>query len=981
MLHRLRMRFAGREDMYELIASRLTTKTVKQIRDKCSYIKKRARLQEQRDQDSSDSQSEELTSPIESDVEENRQAGASAESTNVVSDVPQIMDFDLKSEQSNFVTQHMDGLRALLAAIPEYLRTHQVVAELSQAIESIIRGKNEMNVNRMSLLYESLLGAVKPPVPHNSQERRTRSTVRKNQKKSVKKYIYARSQEIFKKSPSLLAKYVIDNISFHTDNQLQISKEDIRGTYENLWGKTVKSENLEIYNYNQDTERTVGLRIIGMVEVDARLKRTKDGAKGRDGIGKDELKKPISKILLCLFFNLVIFSGIFPNQWGNNRTTLLLKKGKDPKEVRSYRPVTISSMIERIFWGLVDQQLRSQISLFCRQKGFVKENGCYANIHILNELITRAKRNHCNLITVFLDLSQAFDLVPHDVIAPALRKKGFQETVIHLISSSYENQRTSIHTGTGTVDINVKRGVKQGDPLSPLIFNLVLEPLLVKLAEREGCIVGNESVSCMAFADDLTVVADSHEKAEGMVHDIEKFLDGIGMIISTPKSRCFQIAPTKDSFCMKDPLIKRLNNEFIPALEADEGFNYLGAKIYPWSNKLIPSLKNELSTVLKRVKKLSLKPHQKVNLISSYILPHYLYTLITLPANVTLLRELDRTVRVIIKDILHQEQSRADASLYAPTKDGGLAIPRLEWIATAAALKNGINFLNSEDPLVRELKIATNLENRLKGIANAVRINWPCNVKEVEKHKQIWKNRNLEEWKGMKFQGKAVESFKGDSIGNHWLKNPTLLRPGRYITALRMRTNQVGLRVPMNIARPQVNINCRKCNSQPETLGHVIGLCTYTKPARIRRHNEILDFIIDDIAKGNKEVELSKEPTISVESRIYKPDLIIKSKERILVVDITVRLEDGRYLDSARLEKINKYSPLLHHLLLANNISHGQVIPVVIGSRGGMPKNTIIQLRKLGITGFNKLLTLSLIALRTSIEIYHSFVDYDGAIQ
>lgn len=304
-----------------------------------------------------------------------------------------------------------------------------------------------------------------------------------------------------------------------------------------------------------------------------------------------------------------------------------------------------------------------------------------------------------------------------------------------------------------------------------------------------------------------------------------------------------------------------------------------------------------------------------------------MYSLIRQPPAITHIRELDRIIRVSVKEILHQELSRSDHSIYASNKDGGLEIPKLEWIVIGGALKNGINFLMSEDPLIKELKIHSGLEKRLRNLANSVRLNWPCTIKDVENFKRKAREENLEAWSNQKFQGRGVKALGNDPVGNHWLKNPSLLKPGRYLTALRMISNQVGLRVPMSIVKPVQDVKCRKCHMQPETLGHVIALCTYTKTARIRRHDEILEFVMKEAAVSMHGCEILREPHITASNQLYKPDLVIKSQGRVLVVDVSVRLEDSTHLIDAENEKIKKYSPLVRHLCSTENIQEGRVIP------------------------------------------------------
>ncbi|NWR53758.1 PO21 protein, partial [Regulus satrapa] len=73
-------------------------------------------------------------------------------------------------------------------------------------------------------------------------------------------------------------------------------------------------------------------------------------------------------------------------------------------------------------------------------------------------------------------------------------------------------------------------GVKQGDPMSPLLFNIALDPLLCKL-EAEGCGFqqGGTKVTAMAFADDLVLLSDSWEGMKTNIRILETFCDLTGL--------------------------------------------------------------------------------------------------------------------------------------------------------------------------------------------------------------------------------------------------------------------------------------------------------------------------------------------------------------------------------------------------------------------------------------------------------------------
>jgi hypothetical protein len=68
---------------------------------------------------------------------------------------------------------------------------------------------------------------------------------------------------------------------------------------------------------------------------------------------------------------------------------------------------------------------------------------------------------------------------------------------------------------------------------------------------------------------------------------------------------------------------------------------------------------------------------------------------------------------------------------------------------------------------------------------------------------------------------------------------------------------------------------------------------------------------------------------------------VVKNQEGVFVVDITVRHEDGESLQMGRRSKIEKYTPLLPDLQKRFDTGHGEVLPIVIGTRGALPKQTV----------------------------------------
>lgn len=260
--------------------------------------------------------------------------------------------------------------------------------------------------------------------------------------------------------------------------------------------------------------------------------------------------------------------------------------------------------------------------------------------------------------------------------------------------------------------------------------------------------------------------------------------------------------------------------------------------------------------------------------------------------------KIDHEVKQIVKRILHLHPSTTDGLIYTAKSHDGLKMQRIETIVKLATLRSGIKLRESEDQVLRET--VGELDARFRKYATSLQIPWPATLEQVEEAR--WKNKRSEtkRWEQLISQGQGVREFRKDKIGNAWLYDSSLLKPSRFLDALRLRTNTFGVRVALRRADPNINVICRRCAAQPETLGHVLGSFTHTKPQRIRRH-EIKNLLIDKLSKSHT---VFAEPTVSVASELKKPDWVVKDQERLYVIDVTVRYEDRNSLKDAFKENL-----------------------------------------------------------------------------
>lgn len=139
-------------------------------------------------------------------------------------------------------------------------------------------------------------------------------------------------------------------------------------------------------------------------------------------------------------------------------TSMIPKEGEDLSQPGGWRPITLGSVLARLFSGLMDNRLRSFVRLSPRQLGFVEGNGSFANVRALHEAIRLGKKSQ--LCGVVLDVSKAFDCVPHEAIDRCLGTTGVPGPLRVKIHRKYQHSTTTFRN-CGGFEIELKRGVNK----------------------------------------------------------------------------------------------------------------------------------------------------------------------------------------------------------------------------------------------------------------------------------------------------------------------------------------------------------------------------------------------------------------------------------------------------------------------------------------------------------------------------------------
>ena len=128
------------------------------------------------------------------------------------------------------------------------------------------------------------------------------------------------------------------------------------------------------------------------------------------------------------------------------------------------------------------------------------------SINIINHINKRKVKNHT---IVSIDEEKAFDEVQHPFMIKTLTKVGIEGTYLNIIKAIYDKPTANITlNGEKLKAFSLQSGTRQGCPLTPLLFNIVLEVLATAIRqtkEIKGIQIGREEIKLSLYADDMTL--------------------------------------------------------------------------------------------------------------------------------------------------------------------------------------------------------------------------------------------------------------------------------------------------------------------------------------------------------------------------------------------------------------------------------------------------------------------------------------------
>ena len=351
--------------------------------------------------------------------------------------------------------------------------------------------------------------------------------------------------------------------------------------------------------------------------------------------------------LLLDFYNKIWEAGEVPNEWKEAIVVSIYKcKGSDT-DPSSYRPISLLNSIYKVFAAMLQTRLANQHDSHIRntQYGFRAGRGTAHPLFILRRAMEWSEMTATPLHFLFLDWKQAFDSIDHNSMMVALRRFGISARAHSIISSIYSDPTFQTQGTDGQPAYGkVGSGIRQGCPLSPYLFVMVLTviledmdfALLAKGIPTNTWSVG-KPVYDLEYADDTLLLGKTTTQLQSYLDELEFQASLYGMRLNQDKTELLmdpRKPPPKLKFSDGTPV------------QTTTQVKYLGSMI-SWEKPFEAAFRHRASVAESSYKKLRLVwnsplPYkEKLRIFQSVFIPTLIYGLDALTLQQKHLKRID----------------------------------------------------------------------------------------------------------------------------------------------------------------------------------------------------------------------------------------------------------------------------------------------------------------------------------------------------
>lgn len=367
--------------------------------------------------------------------------------------------------------------------------------------------------------------------------------------------------------------------------------------------------------------------------IDSLRKNKSLGPDGFVGEYYQQFKSILNEYLVRMF-NDAASSASFPQDMLKALIVMLPKPGKDPNTPQNFRPISLLNHDIKLYAKIIANRLIDLLPTLIHpdQSGFTKGRQTSDATQRMVNIIHHAEKHEMPSLLLSLDAEKAFNRVHWHYLDMGLQKFGFQGHILSAIMALYSHPSAQVYCSSMlSKPFDISNGTRQGCPLSPLLFIIVMEPLAEQIRTQStisGFKIGTTEHKINLFADDIILLLTNPATSLASVQNtLSDFSEVSYYKVNDSKSFILPLGiPTAHQL--------ELETQY-PYTWAKESISYLGLKrtrktSYLYRANFTPFL-NNLPKELEQFPKFALSWSGRLAAFKMLKLPQLLYLFRSLP--------------------------------------------------------------------------------------------------------------------------------------------------------------------------------------------------------------------------------------------------------------------------------------------------------------------------------------------------------------
>ena len=440
----------------------------------------------------------------------------------------------------------------------------------------------------------------------------------------------------------------------------------------------------------------------------------------------------------------------------------LIDKKKDRTLLKNWRPISLLNVDYKIASKTIAERFKQFLPKLINnsQVGYVQGRYITENIRTAIDIMHFAKQKHLPGIFVNIDFQKAFDSINWVFLEEVLIKFNFGASFIRWIKTFYNNITSCIiNNGNLSKEFILERGVRQGDPLSPYLFILVVEVLGQIIRDDndiKGFVFNKHEIKLLQYADDTTGCLSDLNSARRFLYVVNQFGSFSGLKLNREKTEGMWLG--KDRMNTSTPLGISWSNTPFRMLGIFLSYDTVSFERFNFSDKI-----NKCKHILNDWNRRRLTLFGRTQIVKTFIISQFLYVSSALYFPETYVKKINDMIFEFIwsgrkpklkRDVLHLP--KCQGGLNVPNFQNMLKIAQIKWIklfieTDIRPWKTIFEYLFSDCNINLKVLLHSNYDvNMLPQIHKIPKFyldllkTWSiCGVNESEKSQYIWYNKNL----------------------------------------------------------------------------------------------------------------------------------------------------------------------------------------------------------------------------------------------